>query len=67
MTSKVTLERFVDAGDHVVAIGRTAGTVNATGRPFELTISHTWEVRDGLVRSVLSCIDDPVLRAALEG
>ena len=50
ITSAVTVERFVDAGEHVVAIGRTRGTVNATGQSFDVPIAHVWTVRDGLVR-----------------
>lgn len=65
ITSSVTLERFVDAGDHVVAIGRTRGTVNATGKAFDVPIAHVWTVRDGLVRRVEYYIDDPTMLAAL--
>ena len=48
ITSAVALERLVDAGDHVVAIGRTQGTVNATGARFDVPIAHVWAFRDGL-------------------
>ena len=65
ITSAVTVERFVDAGEHVVAIGRTRGTVNATGQSFDVPIAHVWTVRDGLVRRVEYYIDDPTMLAAL--
>ncbi len=64
ITSAVTLERFVDAGEQVVAIGRTRGTVNATGKAFDVQIAHVWTVRDGLVRRVEYYIDDPTMLAA---
>jgi ketosteroid isomerase-like protein len=65
ITSALTLERFVDAGDQVVAIGRTRGTVNATGRSFDVPIAHVWTVQDGLVTRVEYYIDDPTMLAAL--
>ncbi len=65
ITSAVTLERFVDADDHVVALGRTRGTVNATGKEFDVPIAHVWTVRGGLVTRVEYYIDDPTMLAAL--
>lgn len=65
ITSTVTLERFIDAGDHVVAIGRTRGTVNATGKEFDVPVAHVWTIRDGLVTRVEYYIDDPTMLAAL--
>jgi len=66
ITSKVTVERLIDSGDHVVVLGWTRGTVNANGAPFDVPISHVWEVRDGKAKSVLFCIDTPTMRAALD-
>lgn len=65
ITSQVTFERFVDAGDQVVAIGRTRGTVNATGKTFDVPVAHVWTIRDGLVARVEYYIDDPTMLAAL--
>jgi ketosteroid isomerase-like protein len=65
ITSQVSLERFIDAGDRVVAIGRTKGTVNATGAAFDVPVAHTWHLRDGRVLSILFCIDNPTMRTAL--
>lgn len=66
VTSALTFERFIDAGDRVVAIGWSRGTVNATGRAFDVPIAHVWQLRDGLVVRVAFCIDNPTMRAALE-
>ncbi|MDX2167936.1 MAG: nuclear transport factor 2 family protein [Deltaproteobacteria bacterium] len=66
ITSRVVLERCIDAGDHVVAIGRTQGTVNATGRAFDVPVAHVWHLREGRVLSVQFCIDNPTMRAALD-
>jgi len=49
VASTVTVERFIDSGDRVVAIGRTAGTANATGKTFEVPIAHVWTLADGKV------------------
>lgn len=65
VTSTVTLQQCIDAGERVVAVGRTEGTVNATGKPFDVPIAHVWVVRDGKVTGVWFCIDNPTMRAAL--
>jgi len=65
ITSTVTVERYVDADDHVVAIGRTRGTVNANGHPFDVPIAHVWTLRDGLAIRVEYFIDDPTMLASL--
>ena len=65
VTSAVTVERWIDAGDHVVAIGRTRGTANATGKAFDVPISHVWTIRDRLVTAVEYYIDAPTMLAAL--
>jgi uncharacterized protein len=64
-TSTVTVERFVDAGDHVVAIGWTRGTANASGAAFDVPVAHVWALRDGRVVRVEYFIDNPTMLAAL--
>ncbi len=65
ITSAVTVERFVDAGEQVVAIGRTRGAVNTTGKAFDVPVAHVWTVQDGLVTRIEYYIDDPTMLAAL--
>ena len=65
ITSAVTVERFIDAGDHVVAVGRTRGTVNATGAPFDVPFAHVWTIAGGAATRVRYCIDNPAMLAAL--
>jgi ketosteroid isomerase-like protein len=65
VTTAVLLERFIDSGDHVIAIGRTQGTVNATGVAFDVPISHVWTLKDGLVVQARYCIDHPTMLKAL--
>lgn len=63
--STLALERFIDAGDHVVALGRSRGTEKAHGRRFDVPIAHVWHIRDGKVASVHYHIDNPTMLAAL--
>lgn len=63
--SRVTVDHFVDAGQDVVAIGRTEGTVLASGQTFSVPIAHVWTLRDGRVARVRFYVDDPTMHAAL--
>lgn len=67
ITSSVLLERFIDAGDRVVAIGRTQGTVNENGQAFDAPIAHTWTLKDGLAVKAEYNIDHPAVLKALAG
>jgi hypothetical protein len=65
INSTLVIDRFIDAGDHVAAIGRTQGTVNATGARYDVPIAHVWELDQGKVVSVQFFIDNPTMMAAL--
>jgi uncharacterized protein len=65
ITSRVEVEEIFEAGDHVVEIGRTRGTVNATGATFDVREVHVWELRDGKAVSFHAYIDTPAMLAAL--
>lgn len=67
INSTVELERFISAGDQVVAIGWTKGTVNASGAVFRVPVAHVWTVSHGLVVRVQFLIDNPTMRSALGG
>jgi len=45
--SRVNFERYVDAGDHVAAVGFVSGTVRKNGASFNIPIVHLWRIRDG--------------------
>jgi hypothetical protein len=66
ITSAVEVERIFEAGDHVVEVGRTRGTVNATGAEFDIAEVHIWELRDSKAVSFRAYIDTPAMLAALE-
>ena len=40
-----TPEEFLDAGEHVVVIGRYRGTAKQTGRPLDVPFVHIWTLR----------------------
>lgn len=65
IASEVEAERFVEAGDKVVAIGRTHGHVNGSQTPFDLTAVHVWTIRDGKVAGFEPYIDTPAMIEAL--
>ncbi len=66
INSTLVVERFIDAGDHVVAVGRTQGSVNATAARYDVPIAHVWKLKDGKVVEVRFYIDNPVMLAALQ-
>ena len=63
--STVEIERMVDAGDHVVVIGRTKGVVRATGKPFDVPIAHVWKIQDGKPTAFNPYIENPLMLEAL--
>jgi ketosteroid isomerase-like protein len=65
LNSTLTIERFIDAGGHVAAVGWTEGTVRATGTAYRVPIVHVWKVKDGVVSGVQFLIDHPTMFVAL--
>lgn len=65
LNSTLELERFISAGDHVVATGWTKGTTLATGASYRVPIAHVWRIQDGRVAQVQFFIDNPTMLAAL--
>jgi ketosteroid isomerase-like protein len=63
--SRVSTERFMEAGDQIVQIGRTRGQARATGRTFDVPEVHIWTVRHGKVVRFEAYVDHPVMLAAI--
>jgi hypothetical protein len=63
--SAVTVERLIDAGDHVVAVGRTRGRTRSGGVAFDLAVVHVWTVLDTLIARLEVYIDTPAMVQAL--
>jgi ketosteroid isomerase-like protein len=59
------IERYLDAGDHVVAIGRTQGVVRATGKSFDVPLAHVWQIQNNLVLAFRPFIDNPTMHESL--
>ena len=67
LDSAVTVERMIEAGDHVVVTGWTRGKVRASGLTFDVPLAHVWQIRDGQAVRVQFMIDHPSLLPALSG
>lgn len=63
--SQVEPEEFVEAGESVVAVGRTRGRVRETDENFEVRAVHVWTLREGKVVEFEAYIDTPKMREAL--
>ncbi len=44
------LDRLVDGGSTIVALGEYRGTYRATGKAMQVRVAHVWDVADGKVR-----------------
>jgi ketosteroid isomerase-like protein len=63
--SKVTTEAMFTADGEVIQVGRTKGTVVATGAPFDVAEVHRWTIRDGKAVAAHFAIDTPAMLDAL--
>ncbi len=64
--SKVETGLFIDDEDgHVVQVGRTRGTVRATGREFDVPETHVWTVEGGKAIRYEAYVDTAMMREAL--
>jgi ketosteroid isomerase-like protein len=63
--SAVNVERLIDAGDHVVAVGRSRGRTRAGGVAFDLAVVHVWTVEDTRIARLEVYIDTPPMLQAL--
>jgi uncharacterized protein len=65
--SRVEVEEYVEAGDRVVAIGRTRGSVRGSGAPFDVRVAHLWTIRAGKAARFEAYIDTPAMLRSLGG
>ena len=63
--SEVEMRTFVDAGERVVAVGRTRGIALDTRRAFDVNAVHVWTVVDGRATRLEAFIDTPAMLAAI--
>ena len=45
----VVPDEFLDAGEHIVALGNYSGTYKATGKSMKVPFAHVWTLRDGKI------------------
>lgn len=64
--SQVSVERVLDAGDHVAVIGRTTGRVKATGSTFDVPLVHLWKLQEGRIALLAVFLHNPSILPALE-
>jgi len=62
----VSDQLIADGAGHVVQVGRTRGTVRATGAAFDVPEVHVWTVRDGQVQRFEVYLDTAAMRRALD-
>lgn len=60
----VEIDRLLDAGGHVVAVGHYAGTHRKTGRPFRARMVHVWRLAGGKVVEFEQVVDNAPMNAA---
>jgi ketosteroid isomerase-like protein len=65
--SRVQIERLIDAGENVVAVGRTVGKSIAAGLEFDIPVVHVWTFQDGQVVRFQPMIENATMLAALGG
>lgn len=62
---KIEVERFVDGGDAIAAVGWYGGIYRANGRRLRCRVTHVWTVRSGLVATFEQFVDTKLVDAVL--
>ncbi|WP_433294269.1 nuclear transport factor 2 family protein [Actinoplanes sp. CA-030573] len=65
LDSKIETGDLYAAGDRIIQVGRTQGTVRATGEPFDAAETHVWQVRDDKIVAFEAYVDTDELSRAL--
>ncbi len=63
---RVEIDEALDAGDHVVVLGRFRARARSSGREFEVKLSHVWKLAGGRVVWFYNYVDTAALLRALE-
>jgi uncharacterized protein len=67
LDSRIVMERLIDAGAHVVCVGRNMGKAHATQLEFDIPVVHVWEVHEGQIVRLESYVDNATLLSVLGG
>ncbi len=65
LDARIVIERLIDAGDKIVAVGRTVGKTRSTRLEFDVPVVHVWTFEDGLANRFEGYLDNPTMRAVL--
>jgi uncharacterized protein len=65
ITSAVTHDELFAADGDVIQVGHTRGTVNETGKPFDIAEVHRWTIQDGKAVRAHFSIDTPGMLTVL--
>lgn len=57
--SVVDVEEMVEAGDHVIVLGRSTGKIKATGEDYSVRLVDVCELKDGKIKSIEIYLDMP--------
>jgi uncharacterized protein len=63
--SSVDISHYIQAGDNIVAIGKTSGVVKLTEKSFSCSLAHVWMVREEKIMRLEVYIDTPAMLHAL--
>jgi len=61
----MSMERILDAGDHIAVTGRMYGATRRTARRFDVPVVYLWQIEDGLVTRLEIVVDLPSFQTAL--
>jgi uncharacterized protein len=60
------IEGMIDATDSVVVLGRTKGTVRASGKSFDIPVAHLWWIQHGKLTHFYPHIENALMLDALK-
>ncbi len=63
--ARIEIERLIDAGEHVVAVGQMKGKTRGTQLEFEVPVVHVWTFSDGQATNLECYTDDATVLAAV--
>jgi ketosteroid isomerase-like protein len=63
--SSVEISQYIQAGEQIVAIGKTNGIAKLSGKKFSCNLAHMWAVKEEKIVRLEVYIDTEAVKAAL--
>ncbi|MBD2524707.1 nuclear transport factor 2 family protein [Nostoc sp. FACHB-133] len=63
--STVEISHYIQAGEQIVAIGKTSGVAKLTGKKFSCNLAHIWTVKEEKIVRLEVYIDTDAMKTAL--